>query len=319
MNKLIQSIKESIRVNWRNYLIVIVVAFCTSFMLSYCGDKNITRPFTSEGSTLESGWQQADTEPTTAEDLLDQLAEQEGELDSLLAELEERDAAIAALQRVRARGTGSRETTELRPEVTADGSGVVFIPVHHDLAIDFESVRLPVGHVDLNESGILSSTTYDLDLELTNVITSEQGGMSTISRLQATVNGETYTLPIEAVTRYDLEAVTVPGQPDLRRIGFHPSVSLGLSFASTVTSFDPIATAGIGVSLIDYRNSEGVYLWQIITPSFHISSDFNPYLGISPGAYNLGSNIPGLSDLWIGPQVLWNQNWYVGFTLSTRL
>jgi hypothetical protein len=97
---------------------------------------------------------------------------------------------------------------------------------------------------------------------------------------------------------------------DLRENEFHwfnPKLDLGASFALQ-TNLLPTYSGSIGLSLMSYGLSKNDIIWRFGRVSLELQKNLT--LGFSPVMYNLGHNIPVISNIWTGPIITVNRSSY---------
>jgi hypothetical protein len=262
---------------------------------------------TYEGSAIVVNETLANEMIPMQEDDLNRLLEEVylDEIEELRTYTNDLEKEIVALQQTSARSTGRIITRTIETTVPVE-----FEPIEQSIDLDFDSTIVPIGLVDLSSSGDLRVQTFDLQLELDNLTTrNSDNSITTISRLTAQVNGESYDIPITSRTSYVNTAfvdTSVSGdtnnEPREPRFLFRPNLNLNLSPAySSGLSVVP----SIGLGLMHFRTKDRTSIaWTFISPNVGFdSSSRYLVLSLSPVLYNIGLPLPLVNDLFIGPAI----------------
>lgn len=263
---------------------------------------------------------QTETIAVPDEALLDLVEEALGSnYREVMQHLDDLEFQISALQTVVSRGTGSTVETVI---VNEDCS---INETFEELIVEFtsegqEPETVPVASVEVSAQGLLTAQAYDLELELSNIITeSTEGALSTISTLTLTSNGLLYEIPISGTTYYNLR------QPDvfsnIKRFNlWDPYLDLSVDAGawSGPLRLRPGASIGFSTSSVKRANQP---VWRFIRAGVGFSTDRKAYFSLTPATYNLGRNLPVFDDLWIGPGLGLNTNgnWIITLGLGTTL
>jgi hypothetical protein len=82
-----------------------------------------------------------------------------------------------------------------------------------------------------------------------------------------------------------------------------PHVDIG-AFGGYHTMMKPGFGGSLGFSVMGYGLTENDLSWRVLRVSADVSDTFG--FGLTPGMYNLGELIPLVSNIWIGPHVIFN-------------
>lgn len=212
-------------------------------------------------------------------------------------QIRHQNMSISALTDIVSNGTGESVVIE---HVT-DGSGHI-VPADLDLHVTFSDVNsennieVPVAHVSLEQTGTLEASSYDMQLQLSSIVTETESAHSNISVLHLTSNGITYDLPINGTTYFDARPRPVP-ESGFRLLD--PNLMLGIDVvASDLLNLVP--GVSLSVMLSRYRQRD-IDSWRFFGATVGMANNWNPHIAIVPVSYNLGHGLPIIRDLWLQP------------------
>jgi len=143
--------------------------------------------------------------------------------------------------------------------------------------------------------------TYELSLTLAGEIVESRlpdGGINHYAQIWA-VDREG-----KKVKQLEFEELTfiVRDETTPRFWWWAPHIDIGLlAGAHTTAEFSMGGSAGM--SFMGYGHTKNDLSWRYPRLSFDYVEE--PAIGITPVLYNLGENLPLISDLWVGPHVTW--------------
>lgn len=235
----------------------------------------------------------------------------------VISYLRDQDFSLVAVQEVSAQARGE---TIIHTVIEHD----TIQPIEEDLDLTFinpdqTNTTVDIGHLSLTPEGVLTASTYDTAIGLTNLISlTSENTITVVSDLTLTVNNIDYDIPINA-TVYSLPQRQLNTKKPRTYFDFwDPHLHLGISLISNIET----TTLGVGLDLsIATRYKDDIPLWRIlmIGGGYAYSKDF--YLQMAPVAYNIGNNIPLISDLWLSANIIYSPtlNWGLSLALSTTL
>jgi hypothetical protein len=99
-----------------------------------------------------------------------------------------------------------------------------------------------------------------------------------------------------------------------------PHLDVGAIGAVKLTPPGFLPGGSLGVSFMGYGLTKNDLEWRALRVSVDIA-DRQPAIGLTPGLWNAGSLIPLISNLWIGPHVLYlpPESWAIGLFIGAVL
>lgn len=296
-----------------------VIITCVILLFKNCSRKEpLKDPAPIEGAEISPGFYMADTAYIDMEDYI--LLEEE--LRVLQEELSRLNYELIGQSTTVASSTGRR--TEV---IVVTEPGQTVTPVQQELAVDFDSVQVPVGSVNLTELGNLTTSSYDLDINVdTSIVQTDERSLTTVTRLTLVSNGNPYVLPIRSTTvvdpsfRIDTDYNTEELEP-LERFYMRPNITLGLGLGVPFTQPRIVPQASLGIGYMYLRDRSGEDEWSFADMSLGFNSIGKFNFNFMPFSYNLGNPVPLISDLWISPFVQWSGpgSYGAGLGFHTRL
>lgn len=141
----------------------------------------------------------------------------------------------------------------------------------------------------------------------------EDGRHYAYSKFQIKVDGEVYTLPIEA------EITEKYPNPKFR---FDPKMYLSVDggFVTGTSSIHGEVTPNIGVSLFSYGKTRKEPIWSFATiGGGYATQSKKPAVVFSPVNYNLGNVLPLITNFHVGPAVSLDPKGNVGLYIGGRV
>lgn len=189
---------------------------------------------------------------------------------------------------------------------------------NNDIRAEFEGVSVPIGYYGITD-GHLIGGSYELSLSLDNIITESQGSYASISRLSIASDGEEYFIPIEANTEYVFQSPqTIPTKFSL----IDPNLQLGLGVSIFSDSVSLAPSLYIYLSSLSLRQTNTTLStiedFRFLGLGLGYSINDNSFfMGLSPLSYRLPFK-RFLTDTWISPSILINNNINIGFGISIQ-
>lgn len=296
-----------------------LIITCLILLVKNCNKKEpLKDPTPIEGREISPGFHMADTAYIDMEDYI--LLEEE--LRVLQEELSRLNYELIGQSTTVASSSGRR--TEV---IVVTEPGQTVTPVQQELIVDFDEVQVPVGSVALTELGNLTTTSYDLDINVdTSIVQTDERSLTTVTRLTLLSNGNPYVLPIHSTTvvdpsfRIDTSYNTQDSKP-LERFHMRPNLTLGVGLGVPFRDPRMVPQASLGVGYMYLRDQSGEDEWSFLDMSLGFNSIGKFNFNLMPFSYNLGNPIPFISDLWISPFVQWTGpgSYGAGLGFHTRL
>jgi hypothetical protein len=300
---------------WRLIAIlgIVLVVFCVVYLPSKgCQSVN---PNTTIERRLEALEQGVVLSRTQVEESVSNL---ESRIESLFIHSQ------AVLDRLDA--LGLEPTVVTRTETRVEGQTVtVLVDRFEDIPREFvfrTRDGLQVARYDIVEPAEtggqyqLVAQAYDLDIRTNTVVSMDQDPPAVIT--ETTISSEAepdHLIPVDVI---DSVSYWVPQNGMIFQLEPHLDLMVGVSIGVPDLELDP--NISLGISLFSYGNRDEEMLRVIRLGVGVEGDDFG--LNLSPVQYNLGWNLPIVSDTWISPSVIYepfNNTWDIGISLSSTL
>ena len=128
------------------------------------------------------------------------------------------------------------------------------------------------------------------------------------------------------VGTFDIQAfdMIVDDQRDPRFLWWDPhmdmSIGLGLRNDSSIENLHWEGASSVGLTVVSYGLSSKDLAWRFARLSFGIGQEVS--IGFTPVLYNVGNDLPVLTNLWVGLSThygLTNKKWGTGVTIGANL
>lgn len=163
-----------------------------------------------------------------------------------------------------------------------------------------DGTSVPLGEVGFSawNERPWSLNLYSKEYNSTTIVgTDENRRQYFYNKFTVTVDGKMYELPIT-------EARTLQRFPEAQFKWWNPSLSLGLSGGTYLTTLDGEVVTSLGLSIFSYgkyiHNPEFKFLG--VGLGYGFNSD-NFHIVVTPVYYNVGEHLPLLNNMYVGPAV----------------
>jgi hypothetical protein len=159
---------------------------------------------------------------------------------------------------------------------------------------------------------------YNLDQKFDVLVVegSREGGTASYLRVwELGVDGERMEPPMEVEDFRVVRRV----KPASRFRWFNPKLEIALANLLSVDNGSFKAVPEIGLSVMSYGETADDLSWRVLRAGASYTGD-GVGLSLSPGSYNLGKQLPLVSNVWLSPTYTWLEaDHWVGLSLGGSL
>ena len=156
-------------------------------------------------------------------------------------------------------------------------------------------------------------SVYPREYQATTVLTQDaQGRHYAYSRFQISVQGKTYTIPIE-----DAKIIEEFPSP---KFHFNPRLYMGVDIGGVTSPLTPEVTPNLGLSFFSYGRTKIAPEWSFGTVGIGYATQTQvPVILVAPVNYNIGTKLPLIENLHIGPSISLDVQGNLGIYIGTRV
>ena len=99
---------------------------------------------------------------------------------------------------------------------------------------------------------------------------------------------------------------------------FNPKLEIALVGKTSLSNPSLHFAPDLGISLMSYGSTVDDLTWRFLRVGVNYTGD-NIGVSLSPVSYNLGKNLPLVSNVWISPMYIWSSNHNIGLAIGGTL